>query len=514
MQKKTSNVKRIVAIALIMTLIFTLLVSGCSPKTSEQAGGGKGKTMDTDVVVVGSGATGLTASIQAKQLGLDVILLEKNGVTGGTTTIAEGYGGVNTDFAKKTGTEYDVLDVFFAMEEFHHYANDQAVALSYLENSGENGNWLEAQGVKFEVLAPNGTNKFNTWHIYQGTGKQFAQTMTDKAKELGVEIILNAPGQELIMKDGKVAGIMAKQSDGTVLTINAPVVILATGGYAGSPEMIAKYAKVDPATIADKGMPGRTGDGINMALAVGASDKRIKGTLMNFGASMKVYSVYDPVNLMGWLPLLKVNQQGNRFIDEATILRDWGTNGNAQKQQGFAYHIVTQKTLDKFIAEGFPGYWPEIPGLMDEINKGLEKQPDYVFKADTIEELAGKINIDKNQLKATVDRYNGFCQTGTDLDYRKPAEFLYPVDEGPFYAFKFEVGIFATTDGLEVTTKAQVLDKEGKIIPGLYAGGGDAGGLSSETYDVNIVPGSQQGWSVNSGRMAAKDAADYIKNMK
>lgn len=501
----------------IVVLMATLLLQGCSGSgdnaKSNGEGNAKGETMSTDVVVVGSGATGMSASIQAKQLGLDVIMLEKNGSLGGSSNSAEGYGGINTNFAKKQGIHYDVKKVFKEAQDFHHWATNPELLMKYYQSSGETGNWLESLGVKFDMLAPNGTNKFNTWHLYhrdQPTTNSLVASLSDNAKKLGVKIMLETRGKELIMKDGKVAGIKAEKSDGGTLSIKAPVVILATGGYANNPKMIEKYAKIDGDVVVDVGVPGRTGDGINMALKVGASDKRLKGTLMNFGAAMKGQPTYGPINMVGWMPLLKVNQEGFRFEDESVVERDWGTAGNAQKQQGYVYHIVTKDTLDGFIKNGFPTWTNKMPNFYDDLNKALEKNKDSVFKADTLEELADKMKIDKANLEATVNKWNEFAKTGVDKDFGLPAKYLYPVEKGPYYGFKFGLGIFATTDGLEVTPDAQVLDKKGKVIPGLYAGGGDAGGLNGETYDVNIVPGSQQGWAVNSGRFAAKDAKRYI----
>ncbi|MEL7649954.1 MAG: FAD-dependent oxidoreductase [Sedimentibacter sp.] len=518
--------KKFLTMSMLSALLLAaaLLLPGCTKSAEEATAGSKdaitkneqpsvadkSETIDTEVVVVGSGAAGLSASIEARQQGLNVILLEKNGFTGGTTNSAEGYGGLNSNYGESQGINYDIREVFFAAQNFHHWTTDQDIIMKLYENSGEGANWLESLGVEFEGIVPNGNNKFDTWHLYKGTGTQFVKTMTDKAKELGVEILLETRGKELVMKDGKVAGIKAIKKDGSTLVINAPVVILATGGYAGNPEMIEEYAKVDADAIYDTGVAGRTGDGIKMALTAGASDKRLKGSLMNFGASMRVYGVYEPINILGWLPVLKVNQEGNRFVDESMIIKDWGTNGNAQRQQGIVYHIITKKNFDNFIENGFPGYWPEIPNLYDEIDEALKEHPDYVFVADSIDELAQKINIDKTQLHSTIDKYNSYGETGVDLDYGKDAEFLYPVEEGPYYAFKFEVGIFATTDGLEVTPNAQVLDKDGNIIPGLYAGGSDAGGLNGETYEVSVVPGAQQAFAVNFGRFAAQDAARYL----
>jgi fumarate reductase flavoprotein subunit len=503
--------KNVLTVAIVLTI--AMLLPGCGGSDSKKMS----NTMSADVVVVGSGTTGLSAAIQAKQLGLTVMVIEKNAMVGGSSSQTEGYGGLNSNFAAKQGVSYNVRDVFFAAEEYHHWANDQALLLKLYETSGDSANWLESLGVKFSRLAKLGTNKFNTWHAYAGSGKQFIKTLADNCKKMGIDILLETRGTELIMKDGKVAGIKARQNSGGSLTINAPVVVLATGGYSDSPEMLKNVAKVDPETIVSKGVPGRDGDGIRMALAVGASDKRLKGTLMNFGPSVKGVGHTDPVNRLAQLPILFVNQQGNRYIDESVRMRDWGTSGNAQRQQGMVYSIMTKKTLDRLMREGVKGGSAGItkaltmPDFYDRFTKTMEKRKDSFFVADSLSELAEKLNIDKAQLQATVDRYNGFCQTGIDLDYGN--KFLFPVDDGPYYGIKFGIGIYSTTDGLEVTTDAQVLDKAGKVIPGLYAGGSDAGGTNGESYDVSVVPGSQQGWAVNSGRYAAKDAARYLNKL-
>ena len=97
------------------------------------------------------------------------------------------------------------------------------------------------------------------------------------------------------------------------------------------------------------------------------------------------------------------------------------------------------------------------------------------------------------------------------LEYNKPAEFLSPVKTGPYYAFEQALAYFTTVGGLKVSNDAQVIDKDGKVIPGLYAGGSDAGGIYGDTYDVGLAAGSQVGWAVNSGRMAAQHAATYLK---
>jgi fumarate reductase flavoprotein subunit len=505
------------ALVTIMLLLVTTLLPGCgSPtKSDKSAENTAGKTMSADVVVVGSGATGLSAAIQASQLGCKVIMIEKNSMLGGTTNMAEGIAGLNDEYAKSQGIpSYDLVEVLNKAEQYHHWKANPELLTKFYKNSADTISWLINLGVKFNIVQGMG---YKTHHTYDGLGKQFVKTLADNAEKLGVQILPSTPGKELIMKDGKVAGIKATAKDGSALTINAPVVILATGGYSCNAEMIKKYAKVNPKEVIYAGLPGSTnGDGINMALAVGASDKKLTGILQYFGAFLDGDQYGTDLYKAMVQPMFRVNQDGNRFISEAMNQQDPCMYGNAQEQQKATYQIMTKADLDRFNNQGAPCTLPyyqantPLPDLLNQIDKISKMNKGNIFEANSIDELADKIKVDKTNLKAAIDRYNGYCKTGKDLEFGKDAQFLIPVGDGPYYAFKVDCGYFCTNDGLEVTPQAQVLDKNGKIIPGLYAGGNDTGGWCGDTYDIALIPGTTQSWAVNSGRFAAEDAARYL----
>lgn len=152
----------------------------------------------------------------------------------------------------------------------------------------------------------------------------------------------------------------------------------------------------------------------------------------------------------------------------------------------------------------------KLTDLYKEMNEQLSKSDSGIFIADSLEKLAALIHVDKNALLTTMNNYNSYCEAGNDEEFDKAPTFLVSMSEGPYYAFALEVGYFTTVGGLTVNKDAQVLDLDGKVIPGLYAAGSDAGGLYGDSYDVVYCAGSQQGWAVNSGRFAAKDAAIFL----
>ena len=516
MFKKLTGRKKI-ALVTIMLMLAVVILPGCggSPDTDKAKDNAAGETISTEVVVVGSGATGLSAAIEAAQRGCKVILLEKNPNLGGTTSMAEGIAGLNDEYAKSLGIPtYDLVEVLNKAEQYHHWMADPFLLTRFYQNSADTIAWLQELGVKFTLVQGMG---YQTHHTYDGMGKQFVKTMETAAENLGVQIMTSTAGQELIMKDGKVAGIKAKASDGSILTINAPVVILATGGYSTNPEMIQKYAGVDPEKIVYTGLPGSTnGDGINMALAVGASDKKLTGVIQYFGALLDG-DQYGTELYNGMVqPMLRVNQDGKRFIAETMNQMDPCMYGNAQMQQDAVYQIMTKADLDRFVTQGAPSGLPyyqantPLPDFVNQIEKVAKMDKGNVFVADSIDALADMIKVDKAALKDTIDRYNGYCETGKDLEFAKDPAFLIPVGDGPYYAFKLKCGYFCTNDGLEITPQAQVLDKDGKVIPGLYAGGNDTGGWCGDTYDIALIPGTTQGWAANTGRFAAEDAARYL----
>ena len=144
--------------------------------------------------------------------------------------------------------------------------------------------------------------------------------------------------------------------------------------------------------------------------------------------------------------------------------------------------------------------------MKDAFDLGYE----YVYEADSLEELAEKTGIDSDGLKATVEEYNSFCARGHDDLFAKEQKYLWPLKGPKFYAVKARTVFLGTKGGIKVNERLEVVDKKGKAIPGLYAGGYDAGGLYGDSYCINVASGTSSAFAVNSGRIGAKNALKYI----
>lgn len=324
--------------------------------------------------------------------------------------------------------------------------------------------------------------------------------------------------------DGKVAGLLAVRDDGTVIKIECQAVILGTGGYANNVELTSYLTGNPPDFFNVAGTPGRDADGIKMGYAAGGALAKSPGTIQVTGPACRGSKWGKPVVAVTLQPLLWVNQDAQRYIGEDMTLKNFTFSGTAMLNQRKVYAICDQAMIDRYVTgEGLQvpvGVYAlageKLDGIDDpdlDFYAEVESLMDYsVFTAATAEELAEKIGLDPQALAETIRTYNSYCETGVDLDFGKVADQLVPVLEanGPLYAFDCQDNYPTTCGGLKVTTKVEVVDKDGKIIPGLYAGGCDTGGFFGDAYDVGIAAGSTASWAINSGRIAAESAVEYL----
>lgn len=518
-------------------------VAGCSPRGNEaKAGAPTGSTSSVDqndpwaieelgepsetisceLCVVGGGGTGLAAGIQAQQLGVDVVVLEKKNSTGGSFIGSEGLFAVGSHWQDDAGVSYSVDELAEACFDYHHWIPNPALYKNFFRHTADTVVWLEDLGVEFDHVQSLGDSP-NAWHVYkgigsEGTGVTFMKSFGAAAESAGVRIETGCSGKKIVMEDGQVKGVLAVRDNDDVVRVECKAVIVGTGGWANSAELIRELNGSDPDRVTASGMDGRDGDGLKMLKDVGAALAAGPGTMATYGPILPGTTYGTQLQAATSLePHLWVNESGSRFVREDMFLKNFAYAGNAVHNQKRAFTVCNKDIMDRYMNEGgdvgvgvYVVAGVPMTDLAEEFPKLLESKSDYVFQADTVEELAEQMGVDPESLVATLDSYNAQCEQGVDTEFFKPAEYMRPIQTPPFYAFEVFNGYFCTVGGISVTPDTEVMDEERNVIPGLYAGGCDAGGLYGDTYDVAYCPGSCASWAINSGRLAAKHAATYL----
>jgi fumarate reductase flavoprotein subunit len=324
----------------------------------------------------------------------------------------------------------------------------------------------------------------------------------------------------MILKKGdRIAGVIVEQ-DGEEVEVTAKAVVIASGGYANNKEWIKKYAGFDlDVNVIPVGNVDKTGDGIRMAWEVGAAEEGM-GVLELYSAGPVApdFAMMNPLELVAAQPDLWVTPRGERFCDESISFYDSSLgNASGRQKEGYHYRLLDDSIKQSIIEHGIrksvgvdnpPGTKPV--DFDKEVSAALERGTTDVFVADSIAELSIKMRVDPVVLKATVDEYNAFCEKGHDDLFAKEQAYLRPLRGPRFYAVKARTVFLGTLGGIRINENMEVIDKKGKVIPGLYAGGFDAGGMWGDSYCINASSGLSSAFAINSGRIAGRNALGYL----
>lgn len=483
------------------------------------------QVINADVVVVGAGAGGTVAAVGAVEGGKKTVLLEKNAVVGGNGNFMEGSYAVGSSVQKKAGVKLTEEESFNEMMNYHHWKPNAPMVRRFVAESKHTIDWIQNHGVIFEEVTSMWPEKREaknlTWHIYPGKlGSSLIAAMTKIFQEKGGTLLTETPGKELLMKDGRVAGVVAYNADGDKITINAKDVILATGGYLEDDAMVAKYGAV-PA--APNGSPGHTGDGIKMALSAGAVPDGM-GPIIYNGAFMPVKGEALCEGPNGQLRalfrqgFLNVNKLGDRFFNEEKT-REWPFSSNAIAREGEVFVVFDADTAKELKTTGYLvqcGLYIRAGHPADKFDQ-LIKENEKVgnaFVGNSIEEVAKKAGMDPKKLAHSARMMTEYAKKGHDDQFGKDPKFLRKVDKAPFYIVRGKLHALASASGVRVTEFMEVVDKNGRVIPGLYAIGHDAGGFYGDTYDLKVGEGSASSFAVNGGRIAVKNILGEYDNEK
>lgn len=464
------------------------------------AGEKEAKELSADVIVVGGGGAGMAAATRLAQLGKSVILVEKSGFLGGAISVSGGNQVVmGSQLQIDNGVADDSVESMVAdFEANGANKNNKEILTLFAENVGATTDWLVANcGITFEEgLHQLGEYSHNRELAYTGGGAGFAEAMRKAVEEAGVQVLLNTKAESLIADNGTVTGVKAASSDADY-TLTAGDVVLATGGYGANKDMLTDEMK----SALYYGPASSTGEGIQMAQAVGAQTANMEyGKRYPNGIEVSEGMAKSTIagNIVGWtMSAILVNKDGNRVVNEKasnrTILEE-----ELKQESGVLYLLLDAETFEAWKAKLAPA------GISDaDIEKYLEANgtttPVFAH-GETLEEAAAAAGINADNLKATVEKYNGFVAKGSDDDFGRAASYLTKtIGEGPYYIVEQKPRFATTMGGLVINTSMQVLNEAGEPISGLYAAGENCGQVMGD----DSPSGANNAWALTSGKLAA-----------
>ncbi len=475
--------------------------------------------VDVDVVVVGAGISGLSAAVQASENGNTVLVLEKAAAAGGNGAGTEGIFAVGSSLQKEQNIEIDAVDIIRTELEESQWRSSGALWYDMVSHSAENLDWLQNNGVTFSGIVDNyGSGLFNTMHWWADNAGAvgYVPAMQAAAEANGATFRFATAATSLIIaENGTVAGVYAQDDSGRVLQVNAKAVILASGGIGANTELLPEAGMPQDALddMIVMCVPTVSGDGFTMARAAGCKSYLPNASIQSFcaieGFPMDTEPPYSTLNCGSAIATcglgIWVDQDAMRFTDESISLTfNVATPAITCMGNRESYVIFTQTLLDSLSAD---------PADKEYLDAALETTlGKSVFEAESYEQLAELCELDPAILTDTIEMYNGFCTQGFDGQFGKPANFLSPLAEPPYYAAKISNLFIVVDGGIATNIRAEVINDERMPIPGLYAVGLDGAMLWHNVYTQNM-PGTCVDNIVHPGRNAANSAKEYSKGI-
>ncbi|WP_270889329.1 FAD-dependent oxidoreductase [Pedococcus sp. 5OH_020] len=475
-----------------------------------------------DVVVVGGGIAGLSAAVSAAGVGARVGLLDRasEAETGGNTRYTEAYLRMRSTDEPAEGFTDALVDDFMGHPDpgltadavldrdrrspllRAHHVVDLDYVEAFADNAGPTLRWLESHGIAFAQLPTLFPTVSTTRLAPVGGGLALVETLGKRARDLGVDFHFETTARSLVVDPaGRVAGLHAADHSGAAVHF-VGAVVLASGGYQGNPEMMARYHGDKALTCRPVARGGNynKGEGIEMALALGAATA---GNFALFHAEPVDPRSGDPEAAIMAFPYgVLVNEQGERFVDEARGPVDaWyeRTTRDIQDQP----HGIAWLVLDASASA--------VPTIRTAI-----RTVEPPVSGATVAQLAERIGVDAQALEGTVAAYNAACPEG-EWDPTRPdglattgltppkCNWAKPIEVAPFEAYPVIAANVFTFGGLKVDATSRVVDRDGRTIAGLYAAG-EMTGLyySNYTGSTSVLRGA------TFGKIAGAHAASLV----
>ena len=501
------------------------------------------RELTVDVAVCGAGAAGVPAAVRAAALGASVAVLQKE-------SAAVSQGNCASAVVKGDSTEAGLKKWLTFATAVNSWRPNRKLLEAYLDRSEEAIAFLLQRGgiteenewknERYGVSKYQDTSTVMTGVMHDGTqtfdfgedkvsvfapwfgpkpkniGTLVAGILEDAREEYGerFQVFYRTPVVSLLRdENGAVVGCVGKDADGNYIRINARSVILATGSYENNASMVERFCP--DIKDFDKKVVRRTGDGNILAIAAGG--------VMEPVAHSHIMHDFDAGLMWDEPTFLDLNMNGERFVCEevdmayiSNVLR-WqpafkGSNTDPEHRENgslgwyvqiydndymsYAKGPVPEFVMKRYLKE-------EDPSLHVGVFAGLID----TFRADTLEELAEKLGLPKEQVVASVARYNELCEKGCDDDFGKKPEYLHKLQTAPFWGIRRHIRCSSITAGVLTDEFGRVVTASGSVIPGLYA----AGNLGGQFYGAPdypfFHPGLSLGHAVTAGYIAGEHAA-------
>lgn len=506
--------KKKMSAMLVLVLTFMLVIAGCGGGTDSkpesqgdqkpaenketEAVSGASKVEYTpidqlqdkyDIIIVGAGGAGMTAALEAKEKGMNPVVLEKMPMAGGNTMkSSSGMNASETKFQKEQGIT-DSNDAFYEESlKGGHDTNDKELLRFFVDNSANSIEWLDSIGIRLNNLTiTGGMSEKRTHRPEDGSavGQYLVNGLVKNVLSKEIPLFVNANVTEITENDGKVNGVKVLINDKDEKTISADAVIITTGGYGANMDMISKV-RPDLEGLVTTNQEGSTGDGISMIEKLGGVTVDMDQIQVHPTVQQeKSYLIGEAVRGEG---AILVNNEGTRFVNELDT-RDNVTAAINKLPEKAAYLVFDSGVKSRA--------------------KAIQKYEEmgFVVQGDSIEALAKEINVPADQLQATLDTYNKAVADKKDAEFGRTTGMEHDLSAGPFYAIKIAPGIHYTMGGVKINTNTEVLNKDGQAIPGLFAAGEVTGGLHGQ----NRIGGNSVADIIIFGYQAGIKAADFVK---
>lgn len=494
---------------------------------------------ECNVLVVGGGGSGLVAAVRAAQLGAGkVIVLERAKRTGGGMMMASAM----RTFGSKWQKERNIPDVtneyLRGVMDSTYWRLNPALAENAIRATGQFFDWF------CELADEADVNRFHEGlYVFEhgdgpigpqlggggnpiGSGRVFMDTMRSNCDTFGVEVLTEHRAVRSVVENGRIVKVVAEGPDGEV-TIQCDTCIIACGSWINNEEVVKRCfpefaeAKVHMG-VSPHTNPNYCGDGFKLVdgLDTEADEKNFTLRLMGPMVMIRNQTLTSMSNSSF---CIAVNRNGKRFMCESSQFRMGIFNsGLVQMEQpeGLAYIIFDSNNLDAAVKDfvdhpptgdygvfGPPSFPLSLAEAQADIQKELDSGSKKVVSAATLAELAELLGLEPDALLAEVERYNGYCEKSFDSECFKESRYLVPLNQGPYYALKTDLGTDGAFGGVLVNEKMQALHKDGTPVDGLYVTGDFSSGRFINMGGVKVQLLNDMSWALASGFIAGTEAA-------